>query len=69
MDMNPTVAPRWYRYQEELSHFPQKAAFYASECVNWRFRVPGKIVTESTTAGIGSVLTFVPLETILVLGL
>ena len=39
-------------YQEELSHFPQKPAFYASENANWRFQVPGRTVTKSTSAKI-----------------
>jgi hypothetical protein len=37
--------------QEGLSHFPQKTAFWANESVVWRFEVPGRIVTKSTTQG------------------
>jgi hypothetical protein len=34
----------YYRYQEELSHFPQKSAFQGTGSVIWRFEVPGRTV-------------------------
>ena len=46
--LDQPLSYKYHRYQEELSHFPQKSAFYAPGSVIWRFEVPGRTVTFST---------------------